>query len=225
MRYIWDNYIYPNDANYFFVLGIGDAYTGLMNLLNLDETIADSTDFIYSFVADNTLQAVKKQTDDGLISDWYRRHSLIFVSESHAVWDPNRQRKVSKKYGTLVKSAESNIDRMLLEHKTQVFAHLENLTAAWREEQEHKNANSNPTNAADKIGLGLGPLHSATRVDDDAMLDGTGNGNGRLRDGSRTSTPNPGGNSGRRSPTKLPPIGTFEVASPLRSPNKRPPFS
>lgn len=228
-RYLWDNYIYPNDAEYLFFLGIGDAYNGLMNLLNLDENITDSTDFIYSFIADNTLQSVRKSTDDGLVSDWYRKHSMVFVSEDHACWDPSRQRKNMKKYGALVRSPTTNLNEMLMEHKGEVFGHLLQQTTLWREEQDKEKAKSRVSTSAtagDSLGMGLGLLPPAVQPEDVTGLDGSsnGNGNGKLRGGNLTATPNPGGNSGRRSPTKLPPIGTFEVTSPLRSPSKRPPF-
>lgn len=203
-----------------------------MHLLGADDNISDSTDFIYSFVADNTLQSVKKQSDDGLLTDWYRKHSLIFVSESHAVWSPDRIRKASKKYGQLVKSSKSNLNEMLAAHREDVFAHLLSQTATWRAKRQRskieaeKAAKARPSSsAAAPNGQGLGGprlLSSARHDADTIQFDGAG---GARRAGlSRTSTPNPGHAGRMASPVKLPPVGTFEVvsASPARSPGKRP---
>lgn len=82
----WLTFGSPNEAEYLFIIGIGDAYSGLIHLFNNNgspahlsavlsanrkpEHCTDSIDFIFSFVAENVLQSVRRQTDD-YVSDWY----------------------------------------------------------------------------------------------------------------------------------------------------------
>lgn len=49
---------------------------------------------------------------------------MIFVKDSHFVWDPSRQRKVRKKLGNLRKSPKDTLDEMLEEHLEEVQAML-----------------------------------------------------------------------------------------------------
>jgi histone deacetylase 6 len=49
---------------------------------------------------------------------------MIFVKNSHFVWDPTRQRKLRKKLGNLVKSPKDTLDDMLEQHIEEVQALL-----------------------------------------------------------------------------------------------------
>jgi histone deacetylase 6 len=44
----------------------------------------------------------------------------VFVASDHHVWDPNRQRKLRKKYGNLKKSGQHSLSYMLQEHMEEV---------------------------------------------------------------------------------------------------------
>ncbi|KAF2092952.1 hypothetical protein NA57DRAFT_49412, partial [Rhizodiscina lignyota] len=70
--YLWDNYIYTSLATHLFVVGIGDAYSGLVHLLNDNNHFID---FIFGFVAGNVIQSVKRPDPDDLLPEWYFRVS------------------------------------------------------------------------------------------------------------------------------------------------------
>jgi histone deacetylase 6 len=91
---------------------------------------------LIGFVAETTIQSIKRTTDD-TIANWYyavskpelcdttpannqHQRSKIFVKNSHFVWDPSRVRKMRKKLGNLVKSSKDTLDDMLEEHLQEV---------------------------------------------------------------------------------------------------------
>ncbi|KAF2033458.1 hypothetical protein EK21DRAFT_58471 [Setomelanomma holmii] len=120
--YLWENYIEPNDATQVFFMGIGDAYLGLVDLLSRNEACTEPdgiVECLIGFVADTTIQSIKRATDD-MIAQWYYEHSKIFVKNSHFVWDPSRVRKLRRKLGNLVKSPQDSLDTMLEEHLGEV---------------------------------------------------------------------------------------------------------
>lgn len=104
---------------------------------------------------------------------------------------------------------------MLAEHQEEVFNIMLQQTKAWTDQREaarltqRANTSSVAANGGNGLGLAGMRIPPAARYDD-SMEDLRG---ARLRGN---------GTSGPRSPTKLPPMGTFEISSPLRSPAKRP---
>jgi len=54
------------------------------------------------------------------LSKWYKSNTLNFISKTHHVWDPDRQRKPSKRYGTLIESSQVGVNDMLTEHQEDV---------------------------------------------------------------------------------------------------------
>jgi histone deacetylase 6 len=144
----------------------------------------------------------------------------VYVAENHQVWSPDRARKIRRKYGCLVKSSQTNINDMLLEHRSAVFQKLRDETADWRSE--------NPKQPN-------GGYHSPTKAD--VEMDGADPVTPRLEISSpetagrepRPSTPVKDGpeNAARRasgspsaakfdSPSRLPPVGVFSVTTPER---------
>ncbi|KAI8943814.1 hypothetical protein NX059_001787 [Plenodomus lindquistii] len=76
--YLWLNYIEPNDATQVFLMGIGDAYLGLVDLLSHYENTTDEdspVEVLIGFVAETTIQSIKRATDDN-IHHWY--HDVSF---------------------------------------------------------------------------------------------------------------------------------------------------
>lgn len=141
--YLWDNYIEPNDATQVFLMGIGDAYHGLVDLLSLNESTTESSSpvqCLIGFVAGTTIQSVKRATDDN-ISYWYHDHTRIFVKNSHFVWDPTRVRKVRRKLGNLVKSPKDTLDEMLEEH----FEEVQTMLLEMKNDSEENTASSSQT--------------------------------------------------------------------------------
>lgn len=136
------------------------------------------------------------------------QHSLVFVANDHAAWDPARAKKLRRKYGALVRSDHVNMNDMLAEHRDQVFNTILEQTKKWR---EHSVAQQQQQTAPDTLnGVLEGRKH---RLPDDLLATPGLN----VRGAPLGSPPA----SGTRTPTKLPPMGTFEVTSPLRSPAPR----
>jgi hypothetical protein len=48
----------------------------------------------------------------------------VWVAENHGVWSPDRQRKLRKKYGKLVKSSQTSVNDMLAQHQKEFFGKL-----------------------------------------------------------------------------------------------------
>ncbi|CBX90551.1 hypothetical protein LEMA_P066770.1 [Plenodomus lingam JN3] len=207
--YLWVNYIEPNEATQVFLMGIGDAYLGLVDLLSQHENTTYDTspvELLIGFVAETTIQSIKRATDDN-IQFWYHDHTRIFVKNSHYVWDPSRQRKVRRKLGNLVRSSKDTLDDMLEEH----LEEIKTLLLEKRSEYDENNESSSRTDEAPQSLVG--GLRSPS-------LPGPSSTTKHFEAGGRQES------VGKllRSP-KLPPLGMFGVSptgprSP-RSPMKR----
>ncbi|KAI4946549.1 hypothetical protein J4E91_007237 [Alternaria rosae] len=201
--YLWENYIEPNEATQVFFMGIGDAYLGLVDLLSHNENCTDPdspVECLIGFVGETTIQSIKRATDD-TISSWYYSHSLIFVKNSHFVWNPSRQRKMRKKLGNLIQSPKDSLDDMLEQHLEEV----QNLLLEKKSEFEEMNDISSRTDEGPQnmaAGLRSPPIanasHTSRRFEQEAAANLL------------------------KSP-KMPQMGLFSASSP-RSPIKRPPF-
>ncbi|KAB2569649.1 Histone deacetylase HDA1 [Lasiodiplodia theobromae] len=132
--YLWDNYISLGENTHKFFMGVGAAYSGILDLLGENDDCTKETDHIFAFIAENSLQSIKKLTDD-YIGDWYYNTSHIYVAHGHAAWDPSRQRKLRKKYGYVQRSEHADLSNMLQEHHKEVTDIMWQLTEEWREEQ------------------------------------------------------------------------------------------
>lgn len=207
--YLWDNYIEPNEATQVFLMGVGDAYLGLVDLLSHNENCTDPdspVECLIGFVAETTIQSIKRATDD-TISSWYYSHSMIFVKNSHFVWDPSRQRKMRKKLGNLIKSSQDTLDDMLEQHLEEV----QELLLEKKSEFEEMNDISSRTDEGPQttaMGLQSSPLprapYDSKRFEPSARQENTVN--------------------ALKSP-KMPAVGLFAVSpktSGTRSPMKRP---
>lgn len=69
-----------------------------------------------------SLRPVRSETDASL-AHWYKEHSRVFVPASHLCWnDAGSERKVRKsRFGTVVKSEEEGLNRMLKKHRGEVI--------------------------------------------------------------------------------------------------------
>ena len=122
---------------------------------------------------------------------------MIFVKNSHFVWDPSRQRKLRKKLGHLIKSNKDTLDDMLEEHLEQVQSLLLEQKSEFDEETDDMSSRTDE-----------GPQTVEARTS-------------RIRSVSHTSRLSDASDI-LRSP-RLPQIGLFTVSSPRspRSPMKR----
>lgn len=198
--YLWENYIEPHDATQVFFLGIGSAYTPLLELLGQTEacTQPDSIfKLFFAFVAESGISSIKRATDDN-IGSWYSQHSRIFVANDHHVWDPNRTRKLRKKYGNLVRSNYTALEEMVVGHRDEVFEMLLDEKEAWE-------ATDADSRAADDIAHGLRspPLPSGTNTPAHRL---------------NSAEPRAGSASASLKSPKMPPIGLFTVSGTPRSP-------
>lgn len=114
--YLWDNFLSIYNSNNIMLVGVGDSYLGIKQLLttrNCRTRIAG----VLAFVT-GTLRPVKNDTDLSL-SGWYKANSKIYVAGNHACWtDPENVKKVSKRrFGTVVPSVENGLVTMLKVHE------------------------------------------------------------------------------------------------------------
>lgn len=125
-----------NDASHIFLLGIGDAYLGIMTLLNEHRSAADDVTATIAFVGENALRAVTG--DDERIRRYYNS-SMIFVANDHPVFDQDA-RKLKRRHGGVVRSQETRLQKMLLAHRETVFERLTEATTDWRRKHTTKAA-------------------------------------------------------------------------------------
>ncbi|KAL4795013.1 hypothetical protein BDV19DRAFT_179123 [Aspergillus venezuelensis] len=121
--YLWDNYIEPNDSTEIFLIGIGNAFYGVANLLINRDTLYTRINGVISFVAKDPVRAVASHTQVWL-SRWYKDNSLVYVSHAHGLWK-NAGKKPSKRYGNLLESPKAGLSEMLMHHKSEVCAWIE----------------------------------------------------------------------------------------------------
>jgi len=114
-------------------MGIGEAYLGLIKLFSDDRVggaVLDATDYVFGFVGENPLRALKTDDQDR-IKHWYEKSS-VYVSAKHGVWD--KEVKLKKRHGRVVKSKEAELQDMLFFHRDKVTSKMEELTEGWEEE-------------------------------------------------------------------------------------------
>lgn len=92
--YLWDNYFEINPNSSITLIGVGDAYLGIKQLL-ISRDAKSKIASILSFVA-GSLRPIKSDIDPYL-STWYKANSRIYVSPDHACWtDEESKRKVAR---------------------------------------------------------------------------------------------------------------------------------
>ncbi|KAE8447296.1 hypothetical protein EG329_010854 [Mollisiaceae sp. DMI_Dod_QoI] len=156
--YIWDNYLelLPNAS--VTLVGVGDAYMGIKQLLTSRGKISNTNSHcclakltiapdsarhkipsILSFVA-GSLRTVKSETDPSL-SSWYRTNSLIYVSPDHLCFtDADQMRKVNKNRFGRVEKADIEVDggngvgRMLRRHEAESRKWIQMKVHEWEQE-------------------------------------------------------------------------------------------
>ncbi|KAL2865025.1 histone deacetylase hdaA [Aspergillus lucknowensis] len=153
--YLWDNYIDPNEATEIFFIGIGNAFSGVANLLINRETLFQRVRGVISFVAENPVRAVASHTQVWL-SRWYKDNSLVFVSHAHGVWkSTDTRRKPSKRYGHLLQSPRAGLSEMLMHHKGEVFDWIQRRVepSESEETEEEKPTSRSPTKDRTSTGI------------------------------------------------------------------------
>ncbi|KAF2280344.1 putative histone deacetylase [Westerdykella ornata] len=149
-NYLWENYIEPHDATQVFLMGIGTPYTGLVELLSnngMSTTEDNGVQHLIGFISGSPIPSIRRATDD-YIPLWFYEHTTVFVAYDHLAWDPNRQRKLRKKYGKLVKSSEMALHAMLQAHKREV----QELLSRMKREYEEKHSRSRTSEEEREVG-------------------------------------------------------------------------
>ena len=74
---------------------------------------------VVAFIAGHPVRPVGSG-EDQYLATWYKENSLVFVSSSHQLWGKDRT-KLNKKYGTVIRCEETDLQGMVLEKKQRVF--------------------------------------------------------------------------------------------------------
>ncbi|KAF2811663.1 uncharacterized protein BDZ99DRAFT_384656 [Mytilinidion resinicola] len=133
-KYMWENFIEIGDFSDVFLMGVGDASSGLVEFLGAQVNADESPlRHIFTFLAESPLRSIKRATDD-YIGIWYYQHSHVYINHQHHVWQYQRLRKLRKKYGKTIQSEYETIGQMLEEAKDNVIRILLEETEDWRAE-------------------------------------------------------------------------------------------
>ncbi|KAI9800437.1 MAG: Histone deacetylase hda1 [Piccolia ochrophora] len=124
--YMWENYIEVSEATNVFFLGVGEAYNGVMHLLN-NRDCSSILRGVINFICNDSIRSAKRDADPWF-SDWYHKNSLVFVNKDHLVWSPDRK-PPKRKFGRVMKSSKSDLSAMLMLHREQVAAWVEGRAA------------------------------------------------------------------------------------------------
>ncbi|KAI9699415.1 MAG: Histone deacetylase hda1 [Candelina mexicana] len=116
--YLWENYLEYAEAAEMFFMGVGEASKGLWHLLETQETCYERISGSISFIEASNVRRVRSTINDSL-SSWYYQNSLIFISPTHFIFDPDRK-PVAKKFGHVIKSGKTSLNEMLIAHKREV---------------------------------------------------------------------------------------------------------
>lgn len=132
-NYIWENYIEPYEyPGGIWLIGAGNAFHCVAKLLAEHEGIFGRLNGVVGFICQNPLRPIN--STDSRLASWYREKSRIFVSKEHPVWirsdEKDGRKKISKRYGRLVKSEETILNSMMQAHYPEVHAFLQE-TGNW----------------------------------------------------------------------------------------------
>ncbi|MCJ1304776.1 Histone deacetylase hda1 [Hypocenomyce scalaris] len=155
--YLWENYIECNDAQEIFFVGVGDAYHGVMHLLNNHEGFFERIAGVINFVAENPLRSVHDQ-NVYYLSKWYYKNSLVFVADNHLVWSPDGPlagKKSTKRYGAFIRSPKVGLNEMLVVHQQQVQQFI--LQRVRRRSLAEAGSGRTATEVEGGVGTGMGP--------------------------------------------------------------------
>lgn len=172
--YIWDNYIAPSENERVFFVGIGNAFQGIARLLGDKQEVHESTAGIVAFIASNPLRPVSNENFEirgGGLAGWYSQNSLVWVSPTHQVW--KREKKLSKKFGNVVKSQETVLGLMVKKHMDEAWRWIAGRTNDSEETEEEfiGEAEQIVVDAPAEKPQGAERLSKVTRDGEDIMMD------------------------------------------------------
>jgi len=120
MCYLWDNYLELSPSSHIVLMGVGNSYLGVKQLLVTRDQVRHRVKGVVCFVTGH-LRPVKSASDEGL-AVWYKRCSRIYVSPAHACWnDEEARRKVARKrFGNVIRSEVEGLGEMLDKYRQEV---------------------------------------------------------------------------------------------------------
>jgi hypothetical protein len=84
------------------------------------EAVSQRVTGVIVFIAENPVRPIHSNELPWL-SKWYSQNSNVFVSHTHSLWTQT-ERKMSRRYGKVSRSAGTSLNEMLMLHEEQVFA-------------------------------------------------------------------------------------------------------
>lgn len=224
--YLWENHVEPYDSSAVFLIGVGDAAAAVTHLLSTAKDAQDRITWVFNFTCEHDLRAVQRPGDD-YFADWYFKHSDNFVAHDHQAWNPERTKRVRRKYGSLRRSEYNELNEILLGSKNDVTQRIMHETQEWREEEKVKAEAASASAATPAINTRLPSIRSSQGLQfGDELRPGAGLGAASSHFGPSSYAHQPYGTSpqfgappdGRNSPGASP-----RVKSP-GNPNRLPPM-
>ena len=122
--YLWENYLEACEARKVVFLGAGEAYKGILEILNTRtwDNVGKFAGAAGCIDEQTTLRPCSEQFMTDFARTYFRSTSL-FVSHEHPAWDASRK-KFSKKWGRLARSPYKGLSKMLVEHRAEIRAFL-----------------------------------------------------------------------------------------------------
>lgn len=95
----------------------------MAKLVSENERVYQRINGVVSFICGNPLRPVSNiAAKSAFIGTWYREHSKIFVNKDHDVWQKiSDGKKISKRYGKLIRSEETMLNSMMQRHLSEVW--------------------------------------------------------------------------------------------------------
>lgn len=115
---VWDNYVELSDSTNVILIGIGNACSGIVQLLKQRE-IRHKAKLCFSFISNHSIRPLR--VPDETLINWYYKNSLVIVANSHPIFAAIEAGKNTRVYGRIERSRNENIEDV-------VFSSLERLT-------------------------------------------------------------------------------------------------
>jgi len=123
-------------------MGVGAAYASIIELLKDNQRVFPRVEKVFFFVGDQAMQSCRSDTGDELLH-WYYRNSMVYVAQSHHIWEYTEKKKPKKRFGNLVKSENDDMQGMLAHHKDEIVEMMKEATGGWEEPAEDSGEKQN----------------------------------------------------------------------------------
>jgi histone deacetylase 6 len=127
LLYIWDNFVTFFKAQKIALVGVGEAYNGIIHLCghrDVRKLVKASINFVDKATA---LRAVISSIDESIV-DWFFRNSLVFTSSKHLCWgdkESGTTKRPRKKYGRVLRADVDGLDGIIDERFEEVCTFIQ----------------------------------------------------------------------------------------------------